>query len=180
MSHVLTTPIADSFGNAESLDRLADELRSLLQTIEELRLERTPVAPRTSGGELVDSLQSYLAGRRARHEILGPGWFSDPVWDLLLDLWICEREGRPVPISNACIAAGVPWTTGLRWIDKLVHAGFVRRWADPDDRRRSLLSLDPGLANRLESWVTRHLACPTDSSPALLAVLAGLEAGRLQ
>lgn len=88
--------------------------------------------------------QAEYRTRRSRDALFKTeGLFSEPAWDILLDLFIAYVGGKTISISSACIASCVPQTTALRWIDALESAGFVGRYADPKDRRRSLLKLTP-------------------------------------
>lgn len=65
--------------------------------------------------------------RRERDSFFPEGLFADPAWDILLDLYVARCLGKPISVSSACIGASVPATTGLRWLDRLVGLGFVRR-----------------------------------------------------
>lgn len=121
--------------------------------------------PKLRARDLAQRVHSYLLARRARSNILGGDWFADPAWDLLLDLLASQYLGRPVSISSACIAANVPPTTALRWIDKLVQEGLLVRESDPADRRRAHLSIAPELAARLEEWIEHHLPPSICSNP---------------
>lgn len=114
--------------------------------------------------EYASRIRKYLAGRRAREDILRGEWFGDPAWDILLDLLASSYESRHVSIGSACIAAAVPQTTALRWVNRLVDAGALLRRSDPCDGRRNYLMLEPALAARLELWVTCHLM-PPNSAP---------------
>jgi len=71
----------------------------------------------------------------------GESLFSDPGWDILLDLYIEDAEHRSVSVSSACIAAGVPPTTGLRWLDRLQRRGLLTRTPDPQDGRKIYIGL---------------------------------------
>ncbi len=73
--------------------------------------------------------------RRRREANFGPTLFSDPAWDILLQVLISDLDGKPLTVSNASVVADTPMTTGLRWINRLEEAGLVQRVADPKDRR---------------------------------------------
>jgi hypothetical protein len=102
-------------------------------------------------------IRGYLAARRRRDLLLGPGWFSDPVWDMLLDLLASQHEGCVISIGSACIAASVPTSTALRWLQRLVEVGAIVRIEDEIDHRRVNVVLAPDLTVRLEQWVARFL-----------------------
>ncbi len=102
-------------------------------------------------------VRDYLAARRARSGILSFDIFADPAWDILLDLYASRLENRRVTITDASVAAGVPSTTGLRWVSRLVAGGAVMRSPDPIDRRRTYLTLSDEVARRLDDWVYVNL-----------------------
>lgn len=153
-----------------ALGRIASRLSELAAECAALGLDGTrtgppgliPLGPREPqrASDLAQRVHGYLVARRARRAVLEGDWFADPAWDLLLDLFAAQSLGRRVSISSACIAANVPPTTALRWIDKLVDDGVLLREDDPLDGRRSFLGLAPEVAVRLEQWVERHLQRP--------------------
>lgn len=82
------------------------------------------------------------AMRRKRAAIFGnPDLFGEPAWDILLDLFIAEAEGKSVSVSSACIGSAAPSTTGLRWLGVLASEGLVVRENDPEDHRRVMVRL---------------------------------------
>lgn len=143
----------DFLSKPVSRDDLAATLRrsSLrwAQTVSQMRLASvrnaasqeaaTPDKPR----DMSAVVRSILKSRQRRAEFIGPNLFSDPAWDILLDLTSARLEGKVVPVSSVCAAAAVPMSTALRHIRQLVDSGMVRRWQDPSDKRRDLLELEP-------------------------------------
>lgn len=91
--------------------------------------------------ELLARLRTIARLRRQRGEFLDADLFSDPAWDMLLDLTAAGIEGKQVPVSSVCAAAQVPLSTGLRQVKHLVEMGWVIRRQDPNDKRRDLLTL---------------------------------------
>lgn len=67
--------------------------------------------------------------------------FSDPAWDMLLDLTHARLHGKQISVSSLCIASRVPATTALRRIGDLVKTGLVTRIKDPTDGRRVFIEL---------------------------------------
>jgi DNA-binding MarR family transcriptional regulator len=98
-------------------------------------------------------LKLLIEIRRIRFRHFAASAFTDPGWDILLDLMSARLAKRPVPVSSACAAAGVPATTALRWVDQLASAGLVRRLPDPSDRRRVLLELTEDGCRRMEVYL---------------------------
>lgn len=82
-------------------------------------------------------VRAVIRARRMRDQFFTGELFADPAWDMLLDLFASELEGRRVSVSSLCIAAAVPPTTALRWIGAMHDAGLFERQADPNDRRRA-------------------------------------------
>jgi hypothetical protein len=80
--------------------------------------------------------------RRQRAQIFGSAeLFGEPAWDILLDLYIAQAEGKAVSVSSACIGSASPATTGLRWLAVLTDQGLIAREADAQDNRRIMVRL---------------------------------------
>lgn len=71
--------------------------------------------------------------RRSRH--FPPHLFAEPAWDILLDLFVNGVRKRAISITSACIAGGIPATTGLRWLGLLEKEGLLVRETSGDDAR---------------------------------------------
>lgn len=106
----------------------------------------------------VDELQSFAArimkDRQSRSKFFDPQILSGPAWDILLDLAAAGLKGEPVPTSSACASTQVPLSTALRHVNQLVEAGLVKREADPGDRRRTLLELEPHALELMTRYLT--------------------------
>lgn len=92
--------------------------------------------------QLMKLVRTSIRFRQQRDEYLDSKLFCDPAWDILLELTLAKLQGEPVPVSSACAAAPVPFTTAYRHIGNLVGNRMVRRWKDPLDQRRVLLELE--------------------------------------
>ena len=113
--------------------------------------------PKDAGqlNHLISLARHVHAFRQKRGNIFGSNdLFGEPAWDILLDLFIAACEAKPVSISSACIGAGVPTTTALRWINTLEARGMVKRYNDPDDARRVFLRLKGETKSRMERYLT--------------------------
>ncbi|MEA3017303.1 MAG: hypothetical protein QOI38_2025 [Sphingomonadales bacterium] len=148
-------PLEQLAAAAQALaDRLVAAARSGLSE-ERPRLQLVGANdPRLAGeASLATRTRSYLRARRLRECLFPEGIFADPAWDMLLDLFACHLEGEKVCVSDACIAAGVPTTTALRWVNRLEEAGLVERRPDPEDSRRIIVALKETAIWRIEFWL---------------------------
>lgn len=80
------------------------------------------------------------------------GLFSDPAWDILLELYAVHLEQQRTSITSVCAASGVPTTTALRWVAKLEQDGLIIRTDDPLDARRSWIALTSDGVERMRSF----------------------------
>jgi len=106
----------------------------------------------TAFAEEIDREESALAAakqiltvRRSREKMFGTDLFSDPVWYILLELFVARLEEENVSVGNACLAASVPTTSALRWCQELQERGLVYRERDPQDQRRIFLRMTDGV-----------------------------------
>ena len=86
-------------------------------------------------------MRSVLRAQWLRSRLFDEQLFADPAWDMLLDLLQAEIAQHRVPVSSLCIAAAVPATTALRWINSMTIAGKLERRPDAFDRRRVYIAL---------------------------------------
>ncbi|WP_082466455.1 winged helix DNA-binding protein [Sphingomonas sp. Leaf38] len=97
-----------------------------------------PVLPQAQLAQIAKRLYEV---RQMRADILGDALFSEPAWDILLDLFISEHEERQLSVSAVCIGARSPSATALRYLSMLQDAGLVDRTRDERDGRRSHVRL---------------------------------------
>jgi len=109
-----------------------------------------PVSPRAQ------YLRVLVAARADRDSLFQAGLFSDPAWEMMLDLAVAEASQRPISVTSLCIASGAPTTTALRRIDDLEAAGLVTRVPDACDRRRIIVHLTDLGRERMEAFVRRQ------------------------
>jgi DNA-binding MarR family transcriptional regulator len=103
--------------------------------------------------DLAAAARAHLRLRRSRDQFLPAYLFSEPAWDILLDLFAADVEGRSVSVSSACIAASVPTSTALRWLTKLENQGLVERSDDSQDRRRVYVRITPFARDAIAKWL---------------------------
>jgi len=104
-------------------------------------------------------VRQMIAARQARSRFFDPELFSDPAWDMLLDLTAAHAENAKVSVTSLCIAAGVPATTALRWLKQMVESGIFERVADTSDRRRAFIELSDTSKDAMACYF-QHVEAP--------------------
>lgn len=94
-----------------------------------------------TNGKLATVAHAVYRARRRRDKFFDRDLFADPVWDMLLDLFVHQVRGVRVSVTSLTLAACVPSTTGLRCVRTLVERGLAMRVRAPDDARLVLLEL---------------------------------------
>jgi predicted transcriptional regulator len=111
---------------------VGDSVASFVVDCTRFTIVAEPLAPETSLGIVARAMYNE---RRVRDHVAELALFGEPAWDILLDLFASEAEGKSVSISSACLAASVPMTTALRWVSRLEEEGLIERSATGDRRR---------------------------------------------
>lgn len=112
--------------------------------------------------------RTLILERKLVTQIIGPSHCASPVWDMLLDLYVADREGRSLYIWPLSVAGNVPISSAHRKIDAMVQGGMVIRSTDESDRRRVGIQLSPSFRLALESLFDRlaeHIAAHHNASP---------------
>lgn len=91
--------------------------------------------------QLYDSAKNHYIERRKRQKYIPQELLGEPVWDILLDLFIHRVEKKHISVTSACIASQAPPTTALRYINELVERNIISRSYSKSDRRISYLEL---------------------------------------
>ena len=113
-----------------------------------------PPAPAKIARTTPRKIREMIKLRRLRDQHFPPDLFADPAWDILLDLYAANLEGKSVSVSSLCIAAAVPPTTALRWITTMTEHGALVRKQDPNDARRVFIGLSEDSEDRLTAYFT--------------------------
>ena len=104
-------------------------------------------------GRALANAQRTSRRRLLRRQLVGAReLFGEPAWDMLIDLFIHEAEGKPVSTSSLCIGSGLPMSSALRLLQRLCDMGLVTREPDQADGRRNFIRLAPDLGHRLVAY----------------------------
>jgi len=110
-----------------------------------------------AGASLAAMAERLYLERRRRDDYFPAGLFGEPVWDLMLALFIAREEGRRLSIAEAYEAARVKPAAGRRLLAKMEKSGLVARMAGQEDLRKRYVALTPNAAERLSDYLTRIL-----------------------
>jgi hypothetical protein len=156
---------------ANRLKSLAAELIGISKNIDSdgLALPATPFMldqgePGESGDEgaapegardlvLAASAERLYHERRRRSRYFPPHLFAEPAWDILLDLFVNGVRNRAISITSACIAGGIPATTGLRWLGLLEKEGLLVRETSGEDARVTWVRLSDQGMNAMRGYI---------------------------
>lgn len=84
---------------------------------------------------------AILQLRRARAEIFGAELFTDPAWDVLLELFAAKLAGRKLKLVDLEIFG--PRSTLVRWAAVLEERGLVSCQLDGSEMRKLSLEITP-------------------------------------
>ena len=117
-------------------------------------LKSPPVGPIPDDDDIAPAnARASMRRRMLRQQLIGaPELFGDSAWEMLIDLFIHECEGKDLSISSLCVTASIPMSSALRLVQKLCDAGILRRVPDPADGRRTIIRLEPAIAHRLRAY----------------------------
>jgi hypothetical protein len=169
---------------ANRLKSLAGELVGLSKNIENQGLAAPagsfmPAADASDGlvrrgncdFALADQAERLYIERRRRSRFFPEHLFAEPAWDILLDLFVNGVRNRTISITSACIAGGIPATTGLRWLGVLEKEGLLIRDVSEEDARVTWVSLSDFGMDMMRRYVAATSAQPplparTEVAPA--------------
>lgn len=127
-----------NFAKLNSLQKQLDDLRDRL-IAQESDNSADKAVDKATLGQLA---QEIVRSRRRRAAVFQSNdLFGEPAWDILLGLYVVDDAQQKLSVTKVCDVAGLPLTTGLRWIEKLESEAWVCRAPDPVDRRRVLVLL---------------------------------------
>lgn len=138
--------VSDAPSNKARGDGIGTALR-LLPASDDVDLADRP--PTLAGGAALRLLSprtwaSYsVEMRRSRNRDGEPPLFADPAWDILLEVYVAQADDKFLNVTNASMAAGLPMSTGHRWLRLLEAEELLERVSDARDRRVCWIRLTP-------------------------------------
>ncbi|NQX94518.1 MAG: winged helix DNA-binding protein [Erythrobacter sp.] len=154
-------------GDLSSASKLKDATNENMIVPGDLDGDPVAIDPGEQRERFAEMARVAYAKRRKRTVIFGdPELFGEPAWDILLDLYIAQVEGKAVSVSSACIGSASPPTTGLRWLGVLAEQGLLHREHDPQDQRRVLVRLTDKALDAMDDYFASSAGFQTDRRAA--------------
>jgi len=137
---------------SEEVKRIAGSLAQLSVGVGTLPRRNYPFSNENELDVPIEWVNWLIQARRNRARYVAPELLGDPAWDILLDLLRAEIAHERISVSSASIAAGVPASTGLRWLWALERHGLVVRQPDLHDARRAFAVLTEETSKALRRY----------------------------
>lgn len=145
----------DTTRHAFAIDELTRSIDTFRRTLADLR--PTVLADTAVTSDEALARDAYQARRRRTEYFPGSEeLFGEPAWDIMLDLFIAAEAGRAPTVSEASAGACTSTHAAQRWIAILEARGMLERYADQQDRRRTLVRLSAATTQAMR----RYLAGP--------------------
>ena len=106
----------------------------------------------------LDFARTLYRQRRLRARHFAGSLFAEPMWDMLLDLFVADCERRRCTVKSVCIGADVPTSTALRHLRWLEEQAMVERLANPRDDRSTHVRLTAKALAAMENYLTEIAA----------------------
>ena len=138
--------------------KLTDALKGLRCILNAIELDERSDRSGHNDADLLACARRMIGERYRRFQFFDGHLFSDPAWDIVLELFVAEIEGREVPVTNLCLTSNVPDTTVLRWIKTLCFEGLLVRHKDKVDKRRVLVELTRPAAESMRRYIEEQIS----------------------
>ena len=93
-----------------------------------------------------DHMQSLISARRGRERLFGRHLFSDPAWDVIIELYAAMLGKRRMSAADLAKAIGAPESVIARWVAALVDAGIVSTIGDAKEPDSTVELTEEGAA----------------------------------
>lgn len=134
-------------------NELIDVIVRLPRKAVEDRLLSAIVADKEIAARRLGAAKALLSGRLKRAACFSGVRFSDPSFDMILQLYVATQERRHLTVSQLSSLSGGSTTTALRHIEHLEALGYITRETDRDDRRRANVAMLPRLQAAADEWL---------------------------
>lgn len=106
-----------------------------------------------SSEDCIRAVKNLRKSRQKRAIFYPEILFGEPGWDILLDIYQAEMEGRATTIKAASLASNVSDTSALRWICILEKHGLLIRTCRHNQSRRFYLRTTPKAFSSMSMYI---------------------------
>ncbi len=144
------------------INQIIDELSALKSNIAEIseKVEnqlRADILDNDDNKLLTVFVSRYMENRNLRNKMISQDLFSDPCWDILMDVFSARLNDKNISVSAVATAGNMPHTTGLRYIDTLEKIGYIYRERDDWDGRRIFVKMTDDTFRMMKEYFLRVL-----------------------
>jgi predicted transcriptional regulator len=144
------------------INQIIDELSALKSNIAEIseKVEnqlRADILDNDDNKILTVFVSRYMENRNLRNKMISQDLFSDPCWDILMDVFSARLNDKNISVSAVATAGNMPHTTGLRYIDTLEKIGYIYRERDDWDGRRIFVKMSDDTFRMMKEYFLRVL-----------------------
>lgn len=144
--------------SVKSAKLVREHNRQTTALAEEAKAPRPSVAGLSSDGTIRrDALTTLRKIRKVRSRYFPEELFSDPCWEMLLDLYDAKLSGEEVTVTGLGVTSGVPLSTAIRRMQELQKHGLIERIDDRNDKRRQLVTLTPSGLRAIDDFFDGYL-----------------------
>lgn len=142
-------------------DQLQIGFRLALEEVAAAEEERLRQAPRRrpTQSQLNRLAYEIYRARQSRCQVLNTQLLGEPAWDMLLALYSFPPRGEVLSVTSLSLAANVPQATGIRWQQRLIEEGLIKRGPHERDGRVQLLGLSQQGRLLMDRYLMRLFHC---------------------
>lgn len=142
----------------QSAKMVHEQNRPIVASAEESDTPRPSVAGLSNDATVRRNALTMLRKiRKVRSRYFPEELFSDPCWEMLLDLYDARLSGEEVTVTGLGVTSGVPLSTAMRRMQELQKHGLIERIDDLNDKRRQLVTLTPGGLRAIDDFFDGYL-----------------------
>ncbi|MCY1669465.1 MarR family transcriptional regulator [Novosphingobium sp. SL115] len=104
-------------------------------------------------GLFSQTAQTTLSLHQLRRDIFGAELASEHSWEIMLTLYVAWSQGSRISVTDLAHETGIATATVVRWLAVLANSQMVARAADPNDGRRTWISLTKAAIEKIEHFL---------------------------
>lgn len=136
----------------QQLEALINEVRGLQSSFQQQSKSGPSVENATSVPLTKDRILELIKVYGIKSKIFKESIFTDPVWNMLMELFKAHLIGERISVSTLHMISGTSSATASRRILDMEYAGLIERIPDENDRRRTYARLTDNSVDLLQQY----------------------------